>query len=190
MRLLFAQVFQGFHLTVQCLAGFIGVLPQFPLRAAEFLRIQPGLVERLALTLDRLAQPVVFALQISDAAFCLLQQSGLRRRRATGGGKLRGKFRRFFACGFKTVTGDGQLRAGLAEPLNFPRLGIQLFKAGAALLDGSCQLFRADLRGSEGTGELINRIKNHLQAQVVVTHRWPRFAEWLCVATPARPLAA
>ena len=38
--------------------------------------------------------------------------------------------------------------------------------------------------------ERANRIKNDLQAQVVITHRWPRFSESLYTAIPALRSAA
>jgi hypothetical protein len=125
--LLLAQAFKGFLLSVQRLPGFVGILPQLPLRTAQLFGVQPGLIERKTLTLHRLTQAVVFALQLVNAVFCLLKQTRLRRRRAVCCRELRGKFRRFFACGFKTVAGDGQLRACLAETVNTARLASSSF---------------------------------------------------------------
>ncbi len=56
--------------------------------------------------------------------------------------------------------------------------------------DCASQLFRTGLCSTEWAGEFVNRIKNDLQAQVIITHRWPRFSESLYTAIPALLSAA
>lgn len=61
------------------------------------------------MTLHGLTQPVVFGLQIINAGFGLLQQSGLLCGGSIGSCKLRGKFCRFLAGCFEVCSRDCQL---------------------------------------------------------------------------------